>query len=426
MHPTKSKEEDPRLSHELSVMLPYVLMASRFAHYLKLILRNKHGSVTSAKALEQELQRWIQQYTNSVLMSRQELAAKYPLEFAQITIGDADRPGTYVVNLLLKPHFELQGVPVTLGLSFVARMREAGAPAVSREPETRKRPERPLDFEIVECERPGVIPVHLAAYCPKWVPVAVQSSSWVTLLAYLYLPEAAEAVRADSRNRLGAEQGAYGEGLGKASCVIQLGAEIVVVPELPGFHFNPRRASFLWLEDWHRIEFRMQADRSVFGFRAGTAVAGRISFYVGPLLVGQVEISTALIDRAEIAVSEANSWTSAQVYQAIFPSYSHHDTTMVEKLEKAYIALGMDYLRDVRILRSGQTWNPVLLKKIEEADIFQLCWSYNAKSSPAVEREWRHALKQQRQYFVRPVYWEKPLPEPPEELRSIHFAYLDW
>jgi hypothetical protein len=39
---------------------------------------------------------------------------------------------------------------------------------------------------------------------------------------------------------------------------IARGAEIVVVPELPGCHFNPPRASFLWLEDWHRAEFRVQ------------------------------------------------------------------------------------------------------------------------------------------------------------------------
>ncbi len=99
---------------------------------------------------------------------------------------------------------------------------------------------------------------------------------------------------------------------------------------------------------------------------------------------------------------------------------------MVNKLEKAYSALGMSYLRDIRILRSGQQWSTTLLKKIEEADIFQLCWSSKAKTSLNVEKEWRHAIDQKREHFIRPVYWEQPMPTPPVELESIHFAYLDW
>jgi TIR domain len=99
---------------------------------------------------------------------------------------------------------------------------------------------------------------------------------------------------------------------------------------------------------------------------------------------------------------------------------------VVDKLEKAYLALGMTHLRDLRVLRSGEHWNGRLLKKIEEADIFQLCWSKTAKRSRYVKREWRHALQQERPNFIRPVYWERPMPVPPRELKTIHFAYLDW
>jgi TIR domain len=85
----------------------------------------------------------------------------------------------------------------------------------------------------------------------------------------------------------------------------------------------------------------------------------------------------------------------------------------------------MQYLRDVHFLRSGEEWNPAILKKIEEADIFQLCWSSNTSQSPYVEQEWRHALLHQaRPSFIRPVYWETPMPAPPPELAPLHFAYL--
>jgi hypothetical protein len=208
--------------------------------------------------------------------------------------------------------------------------------------------------------------------------------------------------------------------------MIERGTEIVVVPSLPGCRFNPPSASALWLEDWHRVELRMQADPKLPGFQAGTAADGQVAFYVGPVLLGEVMIRTHLLAETDATVDEPDSWASAEAYEAIFVSYSHQDAAIVDKLEKAYTALGMRYLRDVHTLRSGERWNPALLKKIEEADIFQLCWSQKARSSSAVEQEWRHALKQQKPRFIRPVYWETPMPECPPELSDIHFAFLEW
>src|SRR5262249_2216525 len=86
---------------------------------------------------------------------------------------------------------------------------------------------------------------------------------------------------------------------------------------------------------------------------------------------------------------------------------------------------GLDYLYDVKLLRSGEKWNAALLAKIEQADIFQLCWSRAAKKSSYVEQEWKYALKQKKTNFIRPVYWQRPLPTPPSELADLHFAYLE-
>ena len=76
-------------------------------------------------------------------------------------------------------------------------------------------------------------------------------------------------------------------------------------------------------------------------------------------------------------------------------------------------------------LRAGEVWDQRLLEIIKQADVFQLFWSWNALSSPLVREEWRQALALNRPHFVRPVYWEEPLPEqaglPPVELRRLHF-----
>jgi hypothetical protein len=89
----------------------------------------------------------------------------------------------------------------------------------------------------------------------------------------------------------------------------------------------------------------------------------------------------------------------------------------------------MDYLRDVMTLKSGQSWSDELLRMIEQADVFQLFWSTPASQSPYVEQEWRHALGlsgQKGAAFIRPIYWERPLPKVPEPLQRIHFAPFDF
>jgi hypothetical protein len=257
-------------------------------------------------------------------------------------------------------------------------------------------------------------------------PTELKPEQWYTMLAYVHVERAKDAVHEDSKIRIGEQPKDYRKGHGRATEIIARGTEIVAVPELPGCRFNPPKASVRWLEDWHRIEFRMQASEGIPGFASDAAVNGRLSFYVGPILVADIKLWAHVFDNDHSTSEERPStgYTS-DPYQAVFVSYSHNDSEIVQALEKAYVALGLKYFRDVRVLRSGEQWNPALLAKIEEADIFQLCWSTNAKTSPYVEQEWRHALQLNRESFIRPVYWERPMPPPPRDLADVHFAYYD-
>ena len=262
-------------------------------------------------------------------------------------------------------------------------------------------------------------PVRFSVYNPQTIAPVI----WQTLIAYAHIPEALDAVKQDVGARLGrvkAQQ--YGKGSASATRTIQRGAEIVVAPDLPGCVCNPPRISFLWLEDWHRAEFRVRALSDAPASNA--AINGKVSFYVGPILVAEVKVNAVFSD-AHTQTSTPAAVISVEPYQAVFVSYSHEDLRIVRELEKAYTALGLEYLRDVRKLRSGERWDAALLVMIEKADIFQLCWSSAAKSSPYVEREWRHALGKGRPGFIRPTYWEEPMPPPPPELAAIHFARLE-
>ncbi len=120
-------------------------------------------------------------------------------------------------------------------------------------------------------------------------PRTIAPGLWQTLLAYTHIPEALDTVQQDVEARLGrAKAQQYGKESASATQNIQRGAEIVVMPELPGCACNPPRISFLRLEDWHRAEYRVRAvsDTPV----SHSAIHGKVSFYVGPILVAEVKI----------------------------------------------------------------------------------------------------------------------------------------
>jgi hypothetical protein len=261
--------------------------------------------------------------------------------------------------------------------------------------------------------------VHFTVYHPK----EVKPKAWCTLLAYVHILEMRSTVEADAKQRL---EVPHDRLTAEATHNILRGAEITVIPELPGCRFNPTSARLLWLEDWHRVEFRLQAQPDIAGFELGKVVNGRVAFYVESVLVGEVPIWTCISDEADTAAADAPaSAASAEPYEAIFVSYAHEDSAVVDRLGRAYKVLGMEFLRDVEKLRSGEEWNPALLAIIERADIFQLYWSHAAKRSRYVKQEWRHALKQEKSHFIRPLYWQVPMPQPPRGLSQLHFSYLE-
>jgi hypothetical protein len=192
--------------------------------------------------------------------------------------------------------------------------------------------------------------------------------------------------------------------------------------------FNPPRETFRWLEDVHLARFRLRASREL----DGSTAHGRLSVFRGVILLAAIEFGIK-VDCASAAAPEESSTqsTSASPYRRIFASYSHADLPIVEQFERYVETLGDRYVRDWKELRAGEVWNDRLMALIAEADVFQLFWSRRSMHSPFVQQEWQYALSLNRgPGFIRPTYWETPLPEapekdlPPEDLRRFHFTLL--
>src|SRR6478609_1636058 len=109
-------------SDNLSARLPYMFAVSRFAHYLKCMVRDKIGSYKEKEPLRRWLQEWITDYVDAnPAMSSEVQKAKKPLAAAKVeVIANEENPGYYNARFFLRPHFQLEAMDV--GLSLVSRL----------------------------------------------------------------------------------------------------------------------------------------------------------------------------------------------------------------------------------------------------------------------------------------------------------------
>ena len=116
--PKRYDKESANANARLSAQIPYIMATSRFAHYMKAIMRDKIGSFMTRGECEQFLNSWIMQYVvgnpDSV---GQEIKAKYPLSEARVDVEEVPgKPGAYRAVAFLKPHFQLEELSVSMRL----------------------------------------------------------------------------------------------------------------------------------------------------------------------------------------------------------------------------------------------------------------------------------------------------------------------
>jgi type VI secretion system protein ImpC len=110
-------KEQANANARLSAQLPYMLAVSRFAHYLKAMMRDKIGSFTSRKECETFLNNWIVNYVTEDDTASHEVKAQYPLREARIeVIENKAKPGVFKAVAFLRPHFQLEELSVSLRL----------------------------------------------------------------------------------------------------------------------------------------------------------------------------------------------------------------------------------------------------------------------------------------------------------------------
>jgi type VI secretion system protein ImpC len=101
----------------ISAQLPYILAASRFAHYLKAMMRDKIGSFMTRGNVESFLNNWIADYVLLDDDAPQSVKAQYPLREARVDVTEIPgKPGCYKAVVFLKPHFQLEELTTSIRL----------------------------------------------------------------------------------------------------------------------------------------------------------------------------------------------------------------------------------------------------------------------------------------------------------------------
>ncbi len=122
--PDKYDRPEATANAAISARLPYMMATSRFAHYLKVIGRDKIGSFMEAEDCQAWLNRWINNYVNANDEAGPEMRAKFPLRDAKVEVKEvAGRPGSYEAVAWLRPWLQME--ELTTSLRLVARIPKA-------------------------------------------------------------------------------------------------------------------------------------------------------------------------------------------------------------------------------------------------------------------------------------------------------------
>ncbi|MBV8188061.1 MAG: type VI secretion system contractile sheath large subunit [Alphaproteobacteria bacterium] len=124
--PKKYDRPEATSNAAISARLPYIMATSRFAHYLKVMARDKIGSFMEASNVEQWLNRWIQNYVNTNEHAGQDMKARFPLREARVEVKEIPgKPGSYNAIAYMRPWLQME--ELTTSMRMVANIPKKAA-----------------------------------------------------------------------------------------------------------------------------------------------------------------------------------------------------------------------------------------------------------------------------------------------------------
>jgi type VI secretion system protein ImpC len=115
--PAEYTDPDATANANLAARMPYLFATCRFAHYLKCMVRDKIGSFKERSDMQRWLNDWIVRYVEPDKDATEEAKSKRPLAAAEVVVEEVEgNPGYYRSKFFLRPHYQLEGLTVSLRL----------------------------------------------------------------------------------------------------------------------------------------------------------------------------------------------------------------------------------------------------------------------------------------------------------------------
>ena len=115
--PKEYDDEEATANSRINARLPYIFLASRISHYLKVLQRENIGATKNRKLIEEELNDWLSRHVTEMPNPSPDQIAKYPLRKGEVTVEEVpDNPGFFAVDTMIMPHFQIEGMDISISL----------------------------------------------------------------------------------------------------------------------------------------------------------------------------------------------------------------------------------------------------------------------------------------------------------------------
>ena len=260
-------------------------------------------------------------------------------------------------------------------------------------------------------------------YSSVFAPSEVKPKSRMMVQVYLHLNEETEKVKALATE---ADKNAERRDYIPLQTKLKKGDKVDVVLCINGDKLlYDSRKSIIWQGSFCKcaFDYLVPSDLDV------DELSCSVTLYVNGATVGEMLFYTQIVD----SPTQLNANVMAKPVKKLFVSYSHMDIKSAERIAKIHEALGIDVFFDKHRLKAGYIYDEEIVKFIQSADTFILCWSENAAQSEYVQKERKAALeraypnsrpREDAQIRIKP-YNIQPYATPPKDMiEHYHFEEL--
>ena len=110
----KNLSSEDTVNIRLGAQIPYLLLVTRVAHYIKVIQRDRLGSLSSAFEIASELNHWLQSYVSDIENPASSVRSKRPFRHASVSLEDDGDQFKFSMSLTLVPHMQYMGAQFAL------------------------------------------------------------------------------------------------------------------------------------------------------------------------------------------------------------------------------------------------------------------------------------------------------------------------